>query len=66
MYIFKNAWRKDVAVLLLVFFSSSVMQLQFSSTYLLLPVFWFFLGMCSTMIRDTNKESFLKTKTPDF
>lgn len=51
---FKGVWGTEAAILLLVFFTSSIMQLQFSNSFLMCSVFWLFLGMCATMIRDSK------------
>jgi O-antigen ligase len=53
---FKSVWDKETVVLMLVFFTASVMELQFSSSFLMLPMFWLFLGLCVSMIRDGNKN----------
>ena len=53
---FKGVWNTSAAALLLVFFSSTVMQLQFSGSFLMSPLFWFFLGMCSTMIHEGKRR----------
>ena len=53
---FRGVWKTPMTPLLLVFFCSSIMQLQFSNSFLLSGVFWLFLGMCFTM------ESYNKTK----
>lgn len=52
---FKSVWKTEAVGLLLVFFSSSIMQLQFSESFLSTSVFWLFLGMCIAMVRDRNK-----------
>ncbi len=54
---FKCSWKSNAAVLLIVFFTSSILELQFSGSFLILSVFWFFLGMCVTMMR--NKIDFI-------
>lgn len=53
---FKNVWNSELAVLLLVYFTSSIMHLQFSSSYLMIPIFWFFLGVCSSLISDNKQK----------
>lgn len=44
----RNTWHTDSAVILLVFFCSAFLFLQFSSSFLQAPIFWFFLGVCVT------------------
>lgn len=54
---FKSVWGKETVVLILVFFTASVMELQFSGSFLILPMFWLFLGLCVSMIRHGNNNS---------
>lgn len=51
---FRGVWETHIAPLLFVFFCSSIMQLQFSGSFLLSGIFWLFLGMCFTM-KSYNK-----------
>lgn len=53
---FRLTWGTNATVLLLVFFTASIMQLQFSNSYLRAPVFWFFMGMCVAFIRSNKKK----------
>lgn len=46
---FRAVWGSKTASLLLVFFCASIMQLQFSGSFLLGGEFWLFLGMCVSM-----------------
>lgn len=46
----------DGIILLLVFFTASIMQLQFSGSYLRAPDFWLFMGMCIAIIRSAKKN----------
>ena len=52
---FRGIWKTELAPLLLVFFCSSIIELQFSSSFLLSGFFWMFLGMCFTMKSYGNK-----------
>ena len=53
---FRLTWKTNTTILLLVFFTASIMQLQFSNSYLRAPIFWFFMGMCVTLIRGAMKN----------
>lgn len=55
-YKYKNT---NTGILLLIFFCSSILQLQFSNSFLILPIFWFFLGMCVSLNRRpvVNEEA---------
>ena len=44
----RNTWHTKGVIIFLVFFCSSFMYLQFSSTFLQASVFWLFLGICVT------------------
>lgn len=46
---FKNNIDSDSSIFVLVFFCSSLMYLQFSSSFLEARIFWFFLGLCISM-----------------
>lgn len=55
VYIFRGFYKNrksQVSVILLVFFCSSVIQLQFSGSFLTTPLFWFFMGICMSMQRN--------------
>lgn len=53
---FLLTWENENVILLLVFFTASIMQLQFSNSYLMAPIFWFFIGMCVAFIRSNKKK----------
>lgn len=59
---FMNNWNTEASILLLVYFTSSIMQLQFSNSFLECSVFWLFLGMCATMKREGKKMAIIKNK----
>ena len=53
---FHYSQRTDGSIILLVFFCSSILPLQLSSSFLQSKAFWFFLGMCITMqIKNSHK-----------
>ena len=58
---FRSVWGSPARVLLLVLFSSSIVMLQVSGSFLVSTVFWLFIGMCTAMIRDGKKEVILQT-----
>ena len=53
---FRKSWGTSLSVLLLVFFCSSVMHLQFSGSFLSTPIFYLFIGMCVSSIRESRKD----------
>ena len=53
---FRLSWGTNATILLLVFFTASIMQLQFSNSYLRAPIFWFFMGICVTLIRGAKQR----------
>lgn len=55
---FRKEWNTEKASFLLIFFCSSIMQLQFSGSWLRSGIFWFFIGMCISM----NELTIIKHK----
>lgn len=54
---FKKARYSDVLFFMLPFFFASIMQLQFSSSYLILPIFWFYMGVSVAILRQPSNKS---------
>lgn len=53
---FRIVWDTQYAIILLAFFCSSIMQLQFSGSYIFTPVFWLFIGMCVSANRIEGRK----------